>query len=109
MGYVIRKIPVDPKGTLLNKSAQIVGYADDLNIMARSQLKSKEIYEDLERAAKEIGLQINEDKTKIMIQTRRKVPTRQNLTIAEHNLEIVKDFIYTSGPICQRTVMSPKR
>jgi endonuclease/exonuclease/phosphatase family metal-dependent hydrolase/ribosomal protein S28E/S33 len=92
--YVIRRIPVDTKGTLLFKSTQVVAYADDINIMARSLVGAKEVLVNLDSSAREVGLRINENKTKVMTQTRRNTPIRQNLTVADYNFENVENFVY---------------
>jgi len=44
--------------------------------MVRLQLKAKKVYVGLERAAKEVNFQINENKIKVMLQTRRKVQAK---------------------------------
>lgn len=62
---IIRKISVGPKETLLNKPVQIVGYADDVNIMVRSQLNAKEIYKDLEKVVNEVALRSMKTRQKL--------------------------------------------
>lgn len=47
----------------------------------------------LNEVAKEIGLKITEEKTKIMIQTRKKAPIRQSVTINLCNFELVDNFL----------------
>lgn len=39
--YVIGRIPMETKGTLLLKSSQLVAYVDDINIMTRSILEAR--------------------------------------------------------------------
>jgi hypothetical protein len=60
--YIIRKLTVSTNSTLLHKS--VVGYAEDINIMARTFKAAKETFEELTRKANEIGLIVNESKTK---------------------------------------------
>lgn len=50
----------------MNKSTQILGYADDLDIVSRSIRDLRDTFIKLETAAKKMGLQINEEKTKYM-------------------------------------------
>ncbi|KAJ4426844.1 hypothetical protein ANN_26643 [Periplaneta americana] len=85
----IRKLRVDTRGTLLYKTAQLVGYADDINLMGRTTRTVKEIFEDLNREGKEIGLKISEQKTKVMVQAR-----RRKLVPEGSKVEIVKEFKY---------------
>jgi hypothetical protein len=42
--YVIRKSNINTDGTLIYKSIQIAVYADDINIMARTQQNLKNIH-----------------------------------------------------------------
>jgi hypothetical protein len=42
-------------------------YADDVNIMGRSILTTKKNMEDLVVDSKEVGLEVNSDKTKYMV------------------------------------------
>jgi hypothetical protein len=73
---------------------QIATYADDVNIMARTQQDLKNTYILLEQNAKKIGLQINTTKTKVLTQTRANNPTVQNITIGVQKIDAVKHFTY---------------
>jgi hypothetical protein len=77
--YVIRKSNINTDGTFIYKSLQTAAYADDVNIMARTQLDLKNAYILLEQNAKKIGLQINTTKTKVLTQTRANNPMVQNI------------------------------
>ncbi|KAJ4436862.1 hypothetical protein ANN_16994 [Periplaneta americana] len=81
--WVITQKGIDPNSTLVYKSVQIVGYADDLHVMGRSLTAIEEVYKDLEQGAAKIGLQINASKTKRMTQIRNKqnIYNPPNLTI----------------------------
>lgn len=91
--YVIRKMSVSGSGTLLNKTTQIAAYADDINIMSRTLPAVKEAYMELKNHAKEIGLSVNVEKTKMPNQTRRNT-LQQNVTIQNDDIEIVETFTY---------------
>jgi hypothetical protein len=84
--YAIRQLSVDVNSSLICKSDQIVGYADDINIMGRSM----QTYRDLEEHSK-IGLTINTMKTKVMIQSRRDVSCQQTDVLG---IEAVDSFTY---------------
>lgn len=92
--WVVKQTKVDLNSTLLYKNAQIVGYADDLDIMGRTLPALEGIYKDLELGAAKVGLHVNERKTKWMIQSR----DRQRITIQPNmTLEIfqeVQEFKY---------------
>lgn len=51
-------------GHIMNRSYQILAYADDVTIMARSSRSLVQIAQKLFERAKEVGLRINEEKTK---------------------------------------------
>jgi len=57
--YVIRQLLVQVTSTIFYKSVQIIGYADDINIMGRTKRAISEVYGELKQRAKEVGLNIN--------------------------------------------------
>jgi len=72
---------------------QIIGYVDDINIMGRTKRAISEVYGELKERAKEKGLNINTEKTKAMLQSRR--PGRRGtLTVEDHAIEVVTRFKY---------------
>ncbi|KAG8233450.1 hypothetical protein J437_LFUL010561 [Ladona fulva] len=91
---VIRNAGIDTSATLTNKSKQIVGYADDLNILGRPVPSIKEAFGNLETAAKDLGLTVNEHKTKFMLQSRKHRVNGQNITIGNYNFQGVNNFAY---------------
>jgi hypothetical protein len=54
----------------LNGTHQLLAYADDVNILGESIRAVKENAEAVEVAAKEIGLEVNANKTKYMVMSR---------------------------------------
>jgi hypothetical protein len=65
--YVIRQLSVQVTSTIFYKSVQLIRYADDINIMGRTQRAISEVYGELKERAKEVGLNINVEKTKAMV------------------------------------------
>ena len=61
--YVIRRVQVNQDGLKLNGTHQILAYADAVNILGGSVHTVKKNAETLVAAAKEIGLEVNADKT----------------------------------------------
>lgn len=53
--------------------AQLLAYADDMNIIARSMVRSKQSFNNFTNVDEKMGLKINEGKTKLMV-----FQTRQN-------------------------------
>jgi len=51
---------IDKRGTIFYKSVQLLTYADDIDIIARSRTALKEAFLSLETAAGEMGFRINE-------------------------------------------------
>jgi hypothetical protein len=49
---------------------QVVGYAGDICLLGRSARSVNEVYEELKITAEKIGLNINVNKTKAVLQTR---------------------------------------
>jgi hypothetical protein len=70
--YAIRRVQVNQDVLKLNGTHQLLGYADDVNISVGSAHTVKENAEALVVATKEIGLEVNADKTKYMVMSREK-------------------------------------
>jgi hypothetical protein len=68
--YAIRRVQVNQDGFKLNGTHQLFVYADDVNILGGSVHTVKENAEALVAATKEIGLEVNGDKTKYMVMSR---------------------------------------
>ena len=66
--------------TIFYKSTQILAYANDIDIIVLRLSYVAEAYQGIEQAAENLGLQINEAKTKLMVATSAGPPTNnQNL------------------------------
>jgi GTP-dependent phosphoenolpyruvate carboxykinase len=61
---------VNQDGLKLNGTHQLLAYVDDVNILGGSAHAVKENAEALVVATKEIGLEVNADKTKYMVMSR---------------------------------------
>jgi sorting nexin-29 len=70
LDYAIRRVQVNQGGLKLNGTHSILAYADDVNILGGSVRTVKENAGALVVATKEIGLEVNADKTKYMIMSR---------------------------------------
>ena len=70
--YAIKRVQVNQEGLKLNGTHQLLAYADDVNILGGSAHTLKETSEALLVATKEIGLEVNADKTicKYMVTSR---------------------------------------
>jgi hypothetical protein len=77
---------------------QALAYADDIDIVSRSQSTVRDTYLALKkREAAKVGLKINEQKTKYMIAARNDRTIRdmgQSAAIGDNHFEVVKEFVY---------------
>ena len=88
---IIRETGIETTGTIYNKSTQILGYADDIDV-------------EIEKAADRVGLKINPSKTKYMLATRSDSTRQdlgQNVNIGDHSFEDVKEFVYLGSAVNQ--------
>jgi len=68
--YAIWRVQVNQDGLKLNGTHQLLAYADDVNVMGGSIHTLKENAEVLVTATREIGLEVNADKTQYMVMSR---------------------------------------
>lgn len=70
-----------------------MAYADDVDIVARSMVRAKEVLEQFESTVSEV-LRVNESKKKYMTQTRKVASIMLDISMGEHNFELVEQFVY---------------
>jgi hypothetical protein len=95
---IVRQANLQTTGTISNKEAQLLAYADDIDIVRRSQSAIWDAYLSLEGEAAKVGLKINEQKTKYMIAARNDGTIHdvgQSVTIGDKHFEVVKEFVYS--------------
>jgi hypothetical protein len=54
---------VEPSRTIVNRTTQLFGYADDVALMGRNPIALKELFNEMAKEAKILDLKINENKT----------------------------------------------
>jgi len=93
--YVIRRVQVNQDGLKLNGKHQLLVYADVVNILGGSVHTVKENAEVLVVASKEIGLEVNADKSKYMVTFRDQNAGRSHsMKIVNRSFERVEEFKY---------------
>lgn len=94
---VIRRAKVEVLGSIFTKSVQLLGFADDVDIVGRNVRAVKDTYSRLEKEANKIGLRVNEDKTKFLMVSpspRTKAIVGNHLQIGDKKFEVVEEFRY---------------
>ena len=93
--YAIKSVQVNQDGLTLNGTHQLLAYADDVNILVGSVHTVKENAEALVVATKDIGLEVNADKTKYMVMSRdRNAGRGHSVKIDNSSFEKVDVFKY---------------
>ena len=93
--YAIRTVQVNQDGLKLNGTHQLLAYADDVNILGGSIHTLKENAEALLAATREIGLEVNADKTKYVVKSREQNAGRiHSMRIDNITFDRVEDFKY---------------
>jgi len=91
--YTIRRVQVNQEGMKLNGKHQLVVYAGDVNILGGSVYSIEKNTEALVIASKEIGLEVNTDKSRYMVMSRDQNEGRSHsMKIDNSSFERVEQF-----------------
>jgi hypothetical protein len=89
--YTIRRVEENQGGLKLNRIHQLLAYAYDVNIVAENTDTIKKNTEALLDASKEIGLEVNPEKTKYLLISRsHKIGQKHSIKIANRSYDVAK-------------------
>ena len=90
---VIRDAALNIRGTIFYKSVQILEYADDIDIIGRTQSFTVEAFISLEKAAKGMNLFINQEKTKYVPVTKKSHASYPHyVEVGPYKFQVVHSF-----------------
>jgi hypothetical protein len=98
--YAMRKVHANQLGLELNVTHQLLFYADDVNLLGSSINTVKKNTGNLLEASRDVGLEINVEKTKYMIMSRHSISGQnQNIRTANESFENVVKFKYLGATL----------
>jgi hypothetical protein len=108
--YAIRKVQENQVGLKLNGTHQLLAYADDANLLGHDILVDtiQKNTETLIDASKEVGLEINVEKTKytrMLLSRHQNASQNRDIKIANRSFENVSQFKYLGTTVTNQNLI----
>ena len=95
----VRATDMDTSSTIFTRSSQLLGFADDLDIMGRNMDVVKEKFMALDGKGSDFGLKVNDKKTEYMVISPSNRQYGETVTINTHTFKVVDEFVYLGSQL----------